>query len=385
VAPGEPLKIGILQALTGEVASIGQGQIRGIELALDAHDGKVAGHSVIFQTEDTGCSEEGGANAVLKILADPDSIAILGTTCSGAAAAVSKAMSQAGLTMISGNNSAAFLTRIAGQRGPCWQPGYFRTAPNEENAGKAAAIYAFKTLGVFKAAAINDGDIYTRGLTDSFVKMFQELGGKVVLDTSVNKGDRRMQPVLTAIQNSQAEFLFFPLFQPEGNYLLLQAREMPGFENIRLMTGGALIDAAFLESVGEKAKDLYFVGPSRPSSPATELLDQKYIKKYNTPPATFYYLTAYDAASLLFEAIEKTAVHDSSSGSLFIGRQALRDSLYKTSHFKGVSGTLTCDASGDCGEHVFKVLRMDAPLSGMQALLDNVQFSYAPRPSGVEE
>lgn len=378
VAPDEPLKIGILQALTGEVASIGQGQTRGIELALEAHEGKVAGHSVVFQTEDTGCSEEGGANAVLKILADPDNIAILGTTCSGAAAAVSKAMSEAGLTMISGNNSAPFLTRIADQRGPCWQPGYFRTAPNEENAGKAAAIFAFKTLGVVKAAAINDGDIYTRGLTDSFVTMFQELGGKVVLDTSVNKGDRRMQPVLTAIQDARAEFLFFPLFQPEGNYLLLQAREMPGFENIRLMTGGALINVDFLESVGEKAKGLYFVGPSAPSSPATEALDQRYIKKYNAPPDTFYYLTAYDAASLLFKVIEKTAVHDPTSGALFIGRRALRDALYETRHFNGVSGTLACDAFGDCAQPVFKVLRMDAPLSGIQGLLDNVQFSYAP-------
>lgn len=382
VAPGQPLKIGVLQALTRDVASIGKGQIRGIELALDDLDGKVAGHSVRFQIENTDCTEEGGANAALKILADPDHIAILGTTCSGAAAAVSKAMSEAGLTMISGNNSASFLTAVSGRKGSCWQPGYFRTAPNEENAGKAAAVYAMNSLGVHKAAVLNDGDLYTRGLTDSFVKMFHDLGGNVVLDTSVNKGDQQMQPVLTAILDSHAQFLFFPLFQPEGNYILLQAREMPGFENIILMSGGALIDASFLEAVGEKSRGMYFVGPSHPQTPTIEALSQKYINRYNIAPDTFYYVTAYDAAALLFKNIENIAVHDPQSGALYIGRQALRDSLYETINFKGMSGTLTCDAFGDCAQPWFEVLKMDDPASGLKGLQSNVQFVYTSNGAG---
>ena len=61
---------------------------------------------------------------------------------------------------------------------------------------------------------------------------------KVVLDTSVNKGDQQMQPVLTARTGlPMPSFCFFPLFQPEGNHILLQARDMPDFENIVLMTG----------------------------------------------------------------------------------------------------------------------------------------------------
>ena len=378
VGADDPLKIGILQALTGTVASIGEGQIRGIELALDDRKGKVAGHDVQFQIEDTGCSEEGGANAVLKILADPEQIAILGTTCSGAAAAVSKAMSETGFSMISGNNSAAFLTATANKRASYWQPGYFRTAPNEENAGKAAAIYAFNHLGIHKAAVINDGDIYTRGLTDSFALMFQNLGGELVLETSVNKGDEQMQPVLTAVLNSGAKFLFFPLFQPEGNYLLLHARKMPGFDDIALMTGGALIDRSFLESVEENAGGLYFVGPSSPSNPTTSVLDKKYEEKYSALPSTSYYLSAYDAASLLFEAIEKVAIHDPNTETLLIGREALRNAFYGIKNFEGVTGTLTCDEFGDCAQPVFNVLRMDDPSTGIKGLLKNIRFSYSP-------
>ncbi len=377
IAPDEPLKIGVLQALSGKVASIGEGQVRGIELALDERQGKVAGHSVVLQTEDTGCSAEGGANAALKTLADPEQIAILGTTCSGAAAAVSKAMSETGLTMISGNNSAPFLTAIADERAPSWQHGYFRTAPNEENAGKAAALYAFEKLNVRKTATINDGDIYTRGLTDGFIKAFQDLGGEVVLDTSINKGDKQMQPVLTAVLNSQAEFLFFPLFQPEGNYILLQARKMPGFKDITLMSDGALIDSSFLEAVGDKAKGMYFIGPAKPAGPDCDALAEKYKLKYKSIPSTSYYLSAYDAAILLFSALEKIAV-PGPDGSLHIGRQALRDVLYDTKNFKGVTGNLTCDEFGDCALPNFNVLRLDTPSAGIEALQSNVIFSYSP-------
>jgi branched-chain amino acid transport system substrate-binding protein len=189
IRPGEPIKFGVLQALSGKVASLGREQVRGIELSLREREGRVLGRPVSLQIEDTGCTGAGGANAALKIIADPETVAILGTTCSGAAATAAKAMSDAGLTMISGNNSAPFLTSVAGKRASHWQPGYFRTAANEETAGRAAAIYAFQEMGMRKAATINDGDIYTRGLTLGFEKAFELRGGTIVLSTSVNKGD----------------------------------------------------------------------------------------------------------------------------------------------------------------------------------------------------
>ncbi len=34
---------------------------------------------------------------------------------------------------------------------------------------------------------------------------------------------------------------------------------------------------------------------------------------------------------------------------LLVGRQALRDALFATTGLEGVTGTITCDAFGDCG------------------------------------
>ena len=375
--PGESIRIGVLQALSGNVATLGREQIRGFELALDERHGKILDRPVRLQTEDTGCTAEGGANAVLKIIADPKSVAIFGTTCSGAAATASKAMSDAGLTMVSGNNSAPFLTSMAGRRAPHWQNGYFRTSNNEENSGNAAALYAYEKLGIRRAAAINDGDIYTKGLTGGFIKAFESLGGKIVLDTAVNKGEKQMKPVLTAVVNAGAQLLFFPLFQPEGNHIVFQARELPEFKEIVLMSDGALIDRSFLEAVGDKGRGMYFVGPAGHEGKDVELLVKKYIDKYKTPPSVFYFLSAYDAANLLLSGIETAAVEEA-DGTIHIGRQALRDALYAVQKLKGVTGNLSCDAFGDCASPKFNVLQLIDVSSGLKGLRANIKFRYAP-------
>ncbi|MDK9708190.1 MAG: branched-chain amino acid ABC transporter substrate-binding protein [Desulforhopalus sp.] len=372
----EPIKIGVIQALSGRVAPLGKEQLYGLELALDFWQGKVAGHSVEIQTEDTGCSSEGGANAALKIVADPKTVAIFGTTCSGSATTAAKVMADAGLTMISGNNSAPFLTSIDGKRGPHWHPGYFRTANNEEIAGKAAATYAYTVLGIHNAATINDGDIYTKGLTEGFKKVFSALGGTIVLDTAINKGDREMLPVLTAVANTKAQLLFFPLFQPEGNLILRKARELESLKNVLLMADGALIENSFIADMGDLAQGMYFVGPSTVESEAVKLLDVRYREKFKTTPAVNYYLRAYDAVNLLFKAIDKVAVKEP-DGTLHIGRQALREALYTTRAFPGITGHLTCDEFGDCAVPIFNILQMENPGEGVAALQKNIKYTYS--------
>ncbi len=380
IAPGEPVRLGMLQALSGQVAPLGIGQVRGMDLALDARNHQILGHPVELRTEDTGCTGEGGTVAAMKIAADPQYIAIFGTTCSSAAATAAKVMSEAGLVMISGNNSAPFLTSLNGKYAPDWQPGYFRTAQNEEHSGEAAGFFAFKKLGLRKAALVNDGDIYTTGLTQGFRQKFEEMGGEIVFASSVSKGDSNMEPLVTAVKNSEAEILFFPLFQPEGNLVVREFRKQEDAESrkILLMSDGALIEKTFIKDMGKEAEGMYFVGPAQPpNSPAVRGLESAYREKYGELPYNSYYLNAYDAANLLFAAIERAAFRED-GGTLHIGRQALRDELYETRDFPGVTGLLSCNRFGDCIDPEFNILRLDDAEKGIEGLQANVLFLYSP-------
>jgi branched-chain amino acid transport system substrate-binding protein len=379
IPAGESLRLGVIQSLSGKVANLGSDQLRGLELALESRHGKVLGHPVTLVVEDSGCRPEGGANAALRIVSDPRIVAIFGTTCSGAAAAAAEVMSQAGLCMMSGNNSAPYLTAIAGRKAPKWQPGFFRTAPNEEHSGPAAARYARLTLGAQRAGIIHDGDIYTKGLAEGFRREFERLGGKTVLFTAVDKGDADMRPVLEAVAAAKAELLFFPLFQPEGNNVLLAARNMPALSGLRFMSDGSLIEQSFIDAVGDAAKGMYFVGPTPPKpSQALASLTARYEARYGEAPHTAYYSNAYDAASVLLDAITRAGETDS-NGHTVIGRQALRDALASTREYPGVVERLSCDKFGDCATPRFNVLRLDDPRAGVNGLLENVVFTYAPQ------
>ena len=62
---------------------------------------------------------------------------------------------------------------------------------------------------------------------------------------------------------------------------------------------------------------------------------------------------------MVFAAIEKVAVQDA-DGTLHIPRQALRDALYATKDFKGLTGNLTCTPTGDCADPKIAVYEFHA-------------------------
>jgi len=377
IVPGDPIKVAVLQALSGDLELFGLTNLQSIELALDDRGGELLGHPIELQSEDSLCSKEGGATAASKIVADPQIVGVIGPTCSGAAAPAMKVVSEAGLVMISGSSSAPSLTSVGGERGSDWQPGFLRTVQNDALSGHAAATFAFQVLGVTKAATINDGDPYTRGLTDVFEQVFTELGGEAVLATVVNKGDTNMRPVLTAVARSGAELMFFPVFQPEGDFIVLQAREMEELEDITLMSAEGLYLDAFIEAVGEAGAGLHLITPAALGGPAYEAFVSRYETKYAESPTTPYHAHTYDAANVLLNAIDVVAAQEE-DGTLHIGRQALRDALYATSGYQGLTGRLTCDEFGDCGAVRLQVVRLDDPAAGLEGLAANVLFTYTP-------
>jgi branched-chain amino acid transport system substrate-binding protein len=378
IAPGEPIELVALHVQSGEVAPLGIQYIQSSELAIAERGNQLFDHPIVLHREDSLCSKEGGTTRAQEIITNPQIVAILGTTCSGAAVPAAKIMSDAGLVMVSGGNTAPSLTSVNGQPGTDWQPGYFRTVPSDTVQGRAAATFAFQELGVTRAATLNDGDTYTQGLTEVFRQVFTELGGEIVLEAAINKGDTNMGPVLTAVAVSEAELLFFPIFPPEGNLIIKQASVTEGFETITLMSADGLALDTVLQDVGPAGVGIYFVGPSNPDSPAYEAFDATFSKQFGEAPNPPFHALGYDAANLVLEAIEAVALPDASGdGTLHIGRQALRDHLY-SSDFAGVSGSLTCDKFGDCGATQFKVVRLDDPAAGIGVLADNVVYTYNP-------
>lgn len=373
----KPIKIGVIQSLTGGTSSFGIEQLRGVELAAAARNNRLLGHQIKLYVENDLCSLEGGINAALKISTIPDMTAIIGTTCSDSAAAASPIISEAGLVMISGSNIAPSLTSIKGKSGIHHYPGYYRTVYNGALIGQTAADFAVYELGITRAATIDDTGEYTRGLTDSFKQAFQSSQGRqIVFSGSVHKGDTDMFPILNAVKNSGAEFVFFPVYYPEGSLIISHASRMPDLKNVQFMSANALITESFINHTGSSGIGVYFASSASPKTKAHENLSDLYEKKYGSKPVTSNISYAYDAASLLFYAVEKASVKKI-DGSLVIGKNAVRQALNSIKNFKGVTGSISCDQYGDCGTASINILRLDNPEAGIKGLVSNIIKTYS--------
>ena len=384
VPAGEAIQIRSLNTITGDVAYLGIPNQRGVELAV-ADFGPVNGFDVDLGTRyDDLCSSDGAQAAAQTIIADEDVVGVIGPSCSTAAVAAAPLVTAAGMVLFAPSNTSPTLTSdLAGNPGLNHSVGYYRTSNNGLFVGEAMARFADEGLGLASAAVIHDGDPYSRSIAQAFADSFERLGGTVTGFAAINKEDTDMVPVLTEVATGSPEALFFPIFQPAGDFLTDQAPGVPGLEETVLLTDAALLNDGFMslpQSAGVyiSGPDLRFGATSNQSTGKTpETLLSDYEATYGEPPSAPYWAHAYDATTLLLEAIG--AASSVSDGALVIDRAGVRQFLNTVSGYGGIIGAISCDSFGDCGSQKTTVIHHLDP-DDIEASLSNVVFEFAPEP-----
>jgi branched-chain amino acid transport system substrate-binding protein len=187
-------------------------------------------------------------------------------------------------------------------------------------------------------------------------------------------GDTDMKPVLTRIATNAPEIIYYPIFEPEGDFIAAQRCEVAGLENTIMMAADGLYIETMPEASGDCATGMYLSGPFV-SGDRYQEFRAAYEAKFGEGPISGFHAHGYDAANIIFAAIEKVAVQDA-DGTLHIPRQALRDAAYATENFDGLTGNLTCDENGDCATgEALAVFQVTADnISGATNLFDNPPF-----------
>ncbi len=208
------------------------------------------------------------------------------------------------------------------------------------------AEFVFNELGLTKAATIHDGSAYAEALTGVFADEFTALGGEIVAQEAVQKGQTDMKPVLTAVAAAGPEVIYYPIFTAEGGFMTAQSKEVAGLEDVVLLGSDGMFSADFVKAAGQAALGLYLSSPnfSAFQEGYQDLLD-KYKAKFGINPPQAFHAHGYDAANILLSAIEKVAV-EGEDGTLYVPKGALRDAIYATKDFPGVTGILSCCADG---------------------------------------
>lgn len=328
---GDAIVIGHYGSLTGSEATFGQSTSNGIRLAIKEANAKggVLGRPVALKEYDTR-GDAGEAKLAVERLVKSDKVtAVLGEVASKLSLAGGPVCQEAGVPMITPSSTNPKVTEIGDY--------VFRVCFIDPFQGFAGAKFARETLKAEKAAVLVDqAQAYAVGLAEQFELNFKAKGGEIVTTQNYTGGAQDFTSQLTSIRAAKPDVIYIPGYYTDVGNIAIQARRL-GIT--KPMLGGDGWDSDQLAKIaGDAIEGSYYTNHYAPDQPDAKVQD--FIKAYRAEfgGATPDGLAAlgYDAAKILFEAMERAKTTDG---------KALRDAIAATKNFGGVTGNITIDAN----------------------------------------
>jgi branched-chain amino acid transport system substrate-binding protein len=336
---GQSIIIGMGAPMTGDNAAFGQDISQAAKLAI-SDASKFQGFSFSLDAEDDGGTAEGGAAVANKFVANPQVAAIAGHIFSGATKAAIPIYEAANFPMMSPSATNPALTTTGSKV-------FNRDVFTDAAQGKFAAAYLYNKLNVKNLAIMHDGQAYGQGLAQVVKDQFTSLGGTVVAFTAITPGQSDYSAPLADIASKKPDALFYGGYTAEAVIIVNQMKQA-GLTNVIFFGDDGTFGQDFLDRTAANGEGAYSTSLIPPASDAKTKFDAAYLTAYGQPAGKLspYSWTAYDSAAVLIKAIESVAVL--SGGKLYIPRAALVAAVRATSNYQGLSGTITCDPTGEC-------------------------------------
>ena len=329
----EPVKIGVYLPLTGQNAFGGQLELDGIKLAQQASP-KVLGRDVELVVVDNKSDKVEAANAVKRLVERDKVSAYIGTYGSSLAMAGGEVGEKAKVPGVGTSCTNPLVTQ--------GKKYYFRACFIDPYQGAAAASYAYKTLGMKKAAILMDvANDYSVGLCNFFKRSYKKLGGQIVADMKYNSGDQDFTAQLTEIINQKPDIVFMPAYFAEGAIIMKQARELGG---TFVMMGADAMDNPDTVKIGGKAVEgfLHTTFPYDVNMPnmseAAKAFTAEWKAAYPDKDPNVNSALGYVCYNLILDAITRAGSDDP---------EAITKALAETKNFATPLGTLSINATHD--------------------------------------
>ena len=327
----EPINIGVLLPMTGNISSFGQMEWRGIKTAHKMM-GKILGREVKLFLEDSMAEQAEVANAVERLITENKVVAIIGGATSATALAGGSIAEKYAIPFITPSATNPLVTQDKNY--------VFRACFDDYFQSQAAARQARIAMGAETAAIIVDiaqAD-YSVGLSNLFLKAFREMGGKVLVTAYIQTGDRDFRSQLSEVLAVNPEVIYMPNYYTEGGLVAKQLRAL-GIEVPILMADGS--QTPELIKIGGAAVEGAFLTGHFNSEAINTKLGRRFVanfkKEHKKNVGAFHALGA-DAYFILAGAIKRAKSTEADK---------VRAAMAQTKNFKGVTGTINIGEDGN--------------------------------------
>ena len=355
------IKIGANLELTGDVSVYGVPERNAFEQAVSEVNAKggIDGKLVELVIYDNAYDQAKAVQNTEKLIED-GVVAILGSATSGMTMAIAPVAKENGLVVFtpSGTNSAVTMD------GTVVNPYVFRSCFIDPFQGQVLANFASNDLAASKVVImVNNGSEYSKELARIFTEQLNKNGGEVVETASYADSDTDYKASLTSIATKEFDVLFIADYAKNAGLIIGQARSTAGLEDVKIIGPDGFEDPQLNDLAGgaQNVNNVYF------STHFSSLSDNKkvadFVASYQAftkaagkeEPASVFAALAYDAAYMLFAAIDAADSTDP---------EAIRDSLESLPAFSGVTGDISFDALHNAVKPAFLIeLNNGAPVN----------------------
>jgi branched-chain amino acid transport system substrate-binding protein len=330
-AKEDVIKIGYVGALSGDTAVWGQAGLNGMKLTAKEinEKGGILGKKVEVIGLDGRGNPVDSVNAFNKLVDEEKVIAVIGTNFSSCNIAMAPIADQKKIPLI---GTACSNPKVTVDENGKLHPYSFRIGFIDPFQGKVLATFATKELKAKTAAIITDiGSDYSTGLTEFFIKQFEQNGGKVLIKVDAHSGDNDFRAQLSKIAPLNPDVVLVPWIYKDVALIANQAREL-GIK-ATLLGGDGWDSKELLSMAGPALEGCYYTSQPSFANPATKPYAEAYKKEFGINPETEA-LFGHDGLYWIKDALERAGKVDPT---------ALKDALENTKDFKGLMGSITVD------------------------------------------
>jgi len=357
----QPAAADAVQLLTSDHAEVGALFKKYHKLAEANAKGGAAGYHLNVLLLDDGTATAGqydpaqGATNVRKMVADRSVVAALGPMSSTPGKAMSPIFSQGNLATITPTSTNPDISdpKFASLYRPAGKAIYFRTVTTDAFQGPNMANYFADTLKVKSVYGLDDSGAYGIGIATAFEAQAKKRGIEVMGHDRLDPKAADYTPALTKIKALGAQSIYYGGDAQAGVKLAKQAYDL--VPNLIKAGGDGMYGPSILQGAGFPAADGWYATVASPHMMEDAELQPwvtRFIAKNGGRQPSDYSITAYDAALVVIDAIERVA----KSGKP-VERVAVRDAIQATK-LKTLQGEVSFDENGDIKQRVVAVFQV---------------------------
>jgi len=336
----EPIKIGVIQPLSGPVAASGNYVRMGAEIVRDwiNAQGGVLGRPIQLLIEDNKSDPKEAATAAEKLIVRDKVPVIVGAWGSSMTLAAMPKLEEYGVPMVVETSSASSITK----RGNPW---VFRISPPSEMEALGLEKY-LKDLDIKRADFLAVNTDWGRGAVAAFGEILKRRGAGLGATEFMDQAATDMNAQITKIKADNGDTLFLTTSVEQITLVLKQAQEQRLAMKV-ITTGGSSSPSQLIKQAGAAAEGTYhilFFLPWFPEAMPDGKLAKAFVNEWTKRGHPFEGLTegfrGHDGIATAAAGVKLAGKADP---------KAVREALWKV-ELMGVNGPIKFERDGPAGK-----------------------------------